>query len=496
VHGSLPSGSGRVLKAMAQQRMATFRRERIAETRQACTSLYGFIQKAWPVLEPSTPFVGGWAIEALCKHLEAVTTGQVPRLLITIPPGMLKSLAVSVFWPAWEWGPAGLAHLRYLSTSYSEANVQRDTLKMRRLVSSDWYQTHWGSLVTLSGDQNTKTRFENTRSGVRDGRSFASLTGARADRVIVDDPHSVDGAESDAARTGVTRTFREAISDRLNSPAHSAIVVIMQRLHERDLAGVILDNALGYEHLNLPMLFEADRPCRTGIGFVDPRTIDGELLFPERFSQDAVDKLKTAKGSYAFATQYQQRPAPRDGGLFKPEWFTVVDAAPAGGRKVRAWDLAATVYTGANDPDWTVGMLVSRHTDAFYIEHIVRRRGSPMEIERLLTSTAQADGRMVTIHLPQDPGQAGKAQAHAFTRTLAGFNVKTERMTGDKATRAGPAAVQAEAGYIKLVRGPWNDAFLEEVATFPSGRHDDQIDCLSDAINHLTANRGVDYSVW
>lgn len=124
-----------------------------------------------------------------------------------------------------------------------------------------------------------------------------------------------------------------------------------------------------------------------------------------------------AKGSYAFATQYQQRPAPRDGGLFKPEWFTIVDAAPPGGRKVRAWDLAATVYTGANDPDWTVGMLASRHPDGFYIEHIVRRRGSPLEIERLLTSTAQTDVRMVTIHLPQDPGQAGKAQAHAFTRT-------------------------------------------------------------------------------
>src|SRR5690606_29320810 len=134
-------------------------------------------------------------------------------------------------------------------------------------ISSDWYQTHWGDQVTLSSDQNTKTRFENTRSGVRDGRAFASLTGARADRVIVDDPHSVDSAESDASRNGVGLTFREAVSDRLNNPATSAIVVIMQRLHERDLAGVILDNGLGYEHLNLPMLFEADSPCRTGIGF-------------------------------------------------------------------------------------------------------------------------------------------------------------------------------------------------------------------------------------
>lgn len=449
------------------------------------------------MLEPSTPFVGGWAIEAICAHLEAVTRGEVTRLLITVPPGMLKSLAVSVFWPAWEWGPAGLAHQRYLSTSYSEANVQRDTLKMRRLVSSEWYQTHWGAQVTLSGDQNTKTRFENTRSGVRDGRSFTSLTGARADRVIIDDPHSLDGAESDAVRAGVALTFREGISDRVNNPERSAIVVIMQRLHERDLAGVILDADLGYDHLNLPMLFETDTPCRTRIGFVDPRTTDGELLFPERFTRRAVDELKKAKGSYAFATQYQQRPAPRDGGLFKPSWFTIVDTAPPATQKVRSWDLAATVCVGGNDPDWTVGLLVSRGADkGFYIEHVMRRRGSPMAVERMVTDTAQADGRLVAVLIPRDPGQAGKAQADAFIRKLAGHNVRCDRMTGDKTTRAGPAAAQAEAGYIKLVRGAWNETLLEELAAFPSGKHDDQIDALADAINYLSASRTINYAAW
>lgn len=485
-----------MLQAMAQRRQAAFRRDRLEETRLACGSLYGFIQEAWSVLEPNTPFVGGWAIRAICDHLEAVTRGKINRLLITVPPGMLKSLAVSVFWPAWEWGPAGMAHLRYLSTSYSDGNVQRDTLKMRRLISSDWYQSHWGDQVTLSSDQNTKTRFENTRSGVRDGRAFASLTGARADRVIVDDPHSVDSAESDASRNGVGLTFREAVSDRLNNPATSAIVVIMQRLHERDLAGVILDNRLGYEHLSLPMLFEADSPCRTGVGFVDPRTMDGELLFPERFPQETVDQLKTAKGSYAFATQYQQRPAPRDGGLFKPSWFTIVDQAPTAGRRVRAYDLAATACTGGNDPDWTVGILISRHEGYFYIENIIRRRGSPMEIERLVMATAAADGKAVAIRIPQDPGQAGKAQADTYIRLLAGYNVRAERMTGDKATRAAPAAAQAEAGKIRIVRGSGIEDFLDELATFPSGKHDDQIDALSDAINYLTAHQMIDYSVW
>ncbi len=495
--GSLPRGAGQALDAMLRQRQAIIRRDRIQETRAASVTLYGFVQQAWHVLEPATPFVGGWAVKAICEHLEAITHGDLTRLLVTVPPGMLKSLAVSVLWPAWEWGPAGLPHLRYLSTSFSETNVSRDTLKMRRLVSSDWYQRHWGDLVTLSSDQNAKQRFENTRSGVRDGRSFTSLTGGRADRVIIDDPHSVDGAESDLARTSVGQTFREAISDRLNDPTRSAIVVIMQRLHERDLAGVILNADLGFEHLSLPMLFEAEQPCRTRIGFVDPRTIEGELLFPERFPLIAVDQLKASKGAYAFASQYQQRPAPRDGGMFKPQWFTVVDAAPLDGEVVRAWDLAATIPTPGRDPDWTVGMKVRRGRDKiFYIEHISRTRGSPMEVQHLVRRIAEADRYSVRQLIPQDPGQAGKYQADAFVRLLAGYNVRTQTVTGDKVTRANPASAQAEAGNIKLVRGPWTEAFLAEIATFPSGRHDDQVDAVSDAINALAGEYRQNLAAW
>ena len=495
--GSLPRGSGQALDALHRQRQAIIRRDRIEEVRAASTTLYGFIQQAWHVLEPTAPFIGGWAVKAMCDHLEAITRGELTRLLMTVPPGMLKSLAVSVLWPAWEWGPAGLPHLRYLSTSYSENNVSRDTLKMRRLVSSDWYQRHWGDLVKLSSDQNAKQRFENTRLGVRDGRSYASLTGGRADRVIIDDPHSVDGAESELARTGVGQTFREAISDRLNDPTRSAIVVIMQRLHERDLAGVILNADLGFEHLSLPMLFEADQPCRTRIGFVDPRTVEGELLFPERFPRATVETLRAAKGSYAFASQYQQRPAPREGGMFKPQWFTIVEAAPSDGQVVRAWDLAGTIALPGRDPDWTVGLRLRRARDGiFYIEHIVRMRGSPLEVQQLMRRIAETDGRSVKQLIPQDPGQAGKYQADAFVRLLAGFDVRTQTVTGDKITRANPAAAQAEGGNIRLVRGAWNEAFLAELATFPSGRHDDQVDALSDAINALAQHRTVDYKNW
>jgi len=180
--------------------------------------------------------------------------------------------------------------------------------------------------------------------------AFTSMTGSRGDRVILDDPLSVDQANSDADLRAAELTFTESVPTRISNDK-SAIVVIMQRLHERDTSGLIIDRGLGYEHLCLPMRFESDRRCKTSIGFIDPRSNDGELLFPERFSHATVDMLEKTMGSYAAAGQLQQRPAPRDGGMFKRSWFNIVNAIPAGTRFVRGWDLAATDGAG----DWTVG---------------------------------------------------------------------------------------------------------------------------------------------
>ncbi len=468
------------------RRRAEAERERVERDadliRARCATLYGFIQEFWYILEPTRLFVGGWAIRAVCEHLEAITRGLIQYLLITIPPGMMKSLAVSVFWPAWEWGPAGLASTRYLASSYSEANVLRDNQKMRRIIESEKFQMLWGDKVRLARDQNAKGKFENTATGGREGRAFASMTGGRGDRVLIDDPHSVDGAESDTQRESVVTTFRESIPDRLNDMQKSAIVVIMQRLHAKDVAGVILALGLPYVHLNLPMEFEAANRCRTAIGFADPRTLEGELLFPERFPRAEVEGLKRAKGAYAYAGQYQQRPAPRDGGLFKRSWFEIVDALPAACRtRVRAWDFGAT--EGGGDP--TAGVRMTTNEGLFYVEDVLRVQEGPAGVERLVKATAGRDTTATSIRIPQDPGQAGKAQAQTFIKLLAGYDVKAVPPTGDKVTRARPAAAQAEAGNIKLLRGDWNEAFIDELCTFPSGAHDDQVDAFADAFNEL-----------
>lgn len=438
------------------------------------------------MLEPKKELKFGWALRAMCRHLEAVTEGRIQFLMMTVPPGMMKSL-VLVFWTAWEWGPVGRPDIQVLATSYSQPNVLRDNIKLRRLVESDKYQMLWS--LKLRDDQNAKGKFENTESGFSEARPFSSMTGGRGDRVKIDDPHSTETAESDTERQAAVRIFREGISDRLNDVTTSAIVLIMQRLHEQDVAAVALELDIGFTHLNLPMEYEPDTPCRTYVDgelfFEDPRTEEGQLLFPERFPAQEIERLKKAKGSYAYAGQYQQRPTPRSGGMFQRGDFEIVDAVPAGAKRCRAWDFAATKPKPGKKPDWTVGLKMAYVGGIFYVEDVRRDQWSPADVERNLKNTASQDGLEVTVRMPQDPGAAGKADAETKIKLLAGYKVKTVQPTGDKATRATPASAQAEAGNVKLIRGRWNETFLDEVCSFPNAQHDDQVDAFADALNEL-----------
>lgn len=450
--------------------------------RELCRrSLAAFAKRAWPILEPSTELKWGWALDAICGHLEAVTSGDITRLLMNVPPGSMKSLLTGVIWPAWEWGPKGLTHHRFLATAHKQDLAVRDNLKCRRLIRSPWFQRLWP--VALTSDQDAKTKFENDRTGFREAMAFTSMTGSRGDRVILDDPHSVDDANSPVKLAADVTTFREALPSRVNND-RSAIVIVMQRLHEQDVSAVAV--GLGYEHLMIPMRFEADRRCSTSIGWTDPREHDGDLMFPERFPEKQVVELETVLGAYATAGQLQQRPAPRSGGMFQRSDFEIVDAIPAGTKTtVRAWDFAATEVKAGRRPDWTVGLRVSLVGDTFYVEDAVRGQWNPSKVEQTLTATASQDGEAVTVRMPQDPGAAGKADAATKTKLLKGYAVKTVAPTGEKSVRARPASAQAEAGNVKLVRGLWNTAFLDEICVFPAGAHDDQVDAFADAVNEL-----------
>lgn len=475
------------IRAEKHRRALEAERRRLIEDRDAirdrCRRLSGFVREAWHVIEPTAALVWNWHLDALCDHLEAITDGRLfpPRLLANVPPGSSKSLIVSVLWQAWEWGPRGLPSNRFLATAFNEGPVKRDTRKCRDLMLSEWYRSLWPD-VTLT--RTGETSFANSRTGTREGIAFGSLTSQRGDRLIIDDPHSTETAESDAERSRTVRQFQEGALNRLNDQAKSAIVVIMQRLHEQDVSGAILKAGMGFTHLCLPMEFEPERRCRTPIGFEDPRTYDGELLDPVRFPREVVER-DFKPYAYAWAGQYQQRPVPREGGLFKRHWFEgkFVHAAAAGTVWVRHWDLAASTRTTSAR---TAGVKLGRQPDGkFVVGHVEKTRQEGAEVRRLIKAIAETDGREVMISLPQDPGQAGKVQKQDFVAMLGGWNVRAEPETGDKITRAEPFSAQCEAGNVLIVEGDWNAEYLDELCLFPGGTFKDQVDASSGAFGRL-----------
>jgi predicted phage terminase large subunit-like protein len=469
----------------------SFKKE-IFEAVELEKSLKKFIQAAWHIVEPATEYKHNWHIDAICEHLEAVTNGEIRNLLINMPPRAAKSTCVSVMWPVWMW--TFKPEARFLCASYAQSLSIRDNLKCRRLIESNWYKERFGDVFELTGDQNTKTRFEKNKTGYRLATSVDSAaTGEGGDFLIVDDPVSATEAASAAVTQHTQDWFDNTFSTRLNDPATGAKVIVMQRLNENDLSAHILRQG-GYEHLLLPMEFEEERRASTSIGWTDPRKKDGELLWPERFTPDVLEDFKLRLGSYGYAGQMQQRPAPREGGFFQKTWFETTRAAPGKAKRVRAWDRAASIAKKGTDPDWTVGLkLVRDEHGCFYIEDVVRFRGSSLDVQKAIRNTAEQDGKNVKIILEQDPGQAGKSEVEYLIRMMSGFSVKAVPIKKDKVTRASPVSAQAEAGNIKIVRGDWNHAFLEELCAFPNAKHDDTVDALSTAFDALS-NYGFNYS--
>ena len=211
---------------------------------------------AWRVIEPGMPFIDNWHIEAICLHLQAVVDGLIRNLLINMPPRCMKSILVSVLFPAWVW----IRHpeKRFLYSSYSQTLATDHSVATRRVIESDWYQEKWSRRFVLAGDANLKTRFENTRRGYRFSTSVGgSATGMGGDFIVADDPHNVKEAESDAIRAATIDWWDKVMSTRLNNPKTGARIIVMQRVHEADLSGHVLKKG-GWDHLCLPMEYEPE----------------------------------------------------------------------------------------------------------------------------------------------------------------------------------------------------------------------------------------------
>jgi predicted phage terminase large subunit-like protein len=445
-------------------------------------SLAEYARMVWPLLEPATPLRWGWALDAICSHLEAVTSGEIRRLLMNVPPGTMKSLLTNVIWPSWEWGPKEKAHLRHIGTAHKQDLAIRDNLKCRRLIQSNWFQERWP--VHLVTDQNAKTKFENDKTGFMEAMAFTGMTGSRGDRVRLDDPISAHDANSEAELQAAEIAFTETLPTRVNND-ESAIVVIMQRLHERDTSGVILSKELDYVHLCLPMRFEPARRCVTRWG-ADPRTTEGELLFPERFPEEQVAQLEKTLGSHATAGQLQQRPAPRGGGILKTAWLRYWSVQP---KLEWRYIFADTAQKTKEENDFSVFECWGRSTtgDAILLDLI---RGK-WEAPELL-----AQGRAFWLKHQAIPNAAplrgmkveDKVSGTGLIQTLRreGIPILPMQRDRDKVSRAHDAAPFMESGCVYIPESAsWVSDFLGEVEAFPTGAHDDQIDPMLDAIREV-----------
>jgi predicted phage terminase large subunit-like protein len=407
--------------------------------------------------------------EKICAALHRVFTGECTRLIINVAPRYSKTELAVVNFIAWTLGLVPDAE--FIHASYSGRLAGNNSWNARELVTHPAYQEIFPA-TRLRDDSAAKDEWKTTAGGiVYAAGTGGTITGYGAGKerpgfggaIIIDDPHKADEARSDTIRAGVIDWFQNTLESRKNSK-NTPIILIMQRLHEADLAGWLLDGGNGekWEHLCIKTLQD-----------------DGTALWPEKHDAALLRSMQEAS-PYNFASQYQQSPAPPEGNIFKPDKIEIVEAIPAGTRMVRGWDLAGT----RDDGDWTAGpQLGVTPSGRYIIADMVRLQGSPDEVEAAIVNAAKRDGANCRIKLPQDPGQAGKSQVAYLTKQLAGFSVTSAPVSGDKITRAEPFAAQVNVGNVMMLKAEWNDKLIGELRMFPNGKNDDQVDGLSDAFS-------------
>lgn len=437
-----------------------------------------------------------------CEHLEAVANREIQQLLINMPPRHMKSTLVSVMFPVWRW----IKHPeeQFLFASYSESLSLRDSRKCRNLIRSGWFQKNWGSRFSLMPDQNEKRRFENDKMGYRLATSVGGTnTGEGGSIVLYDDPNSMKEINSDLIREGANDWHDQTMSSRLNDPKTSCRVCVQQRGHQHDMTGHLLELG-GWEQLVLPARYEGESKT-TSIGWSDPRTHSGELLWPERFGPKEMDELEHIMGAQTAAGQLQQRPSPSAGSIFERGWWnywnprgvqtgpvvvknpgqeviqkTPVEIPLAFEQVVQSWDLA---FKDLAHNDFVAGHTWGRIGANVYLLARVKERLD-------FTKTLRAI-RTMSEHFPcPEKLVEDKANGPAVIATLKNEIPGMIAVTpeGGKESRAQAVSPYVEAGNVYLPNPdlfPWVKEFVEEYAFFPRGAHDDDVDAGTQALRRL-----------
>lgn len=510
---------------------------------QARRSLSVFIREGWHVLEPTTPLIWNWHMDAVALHVQAALEDwitvqgwlsrentrslerpdeepeapfvqRIRNLLINIVPGSAKSRIISVYTPAWMW--VRCPEWRAIFLSANPRVALRDSIFCREVIESDWYQQWFQPDWKLTTDQNAKGLFRNTRGGFRQALGFlAKITGDRGDALFIDDPNDPEEANSDTIRKSVNDRWSSTVYNRVNDLRTSLRIGIQQRVHEEDWSGHILKEG-NWEHLCCPMEYEPQRldadvdriPRVTSIGWSDPRTTEGELLFPERFPKEVVEFEKIRLGSYGYAGQHQQRPSPAEGGILKRHWWRfwqpaglprplppvqvrladgstfecpVIDLPESLEQLIQSWDMT---FKDTKDSAFVVGQVWGKiKADRFLLDQVRDKLNFPATVKAVRDLTTKWP-RSYT-KLVEDKAN-GPAVISTLEHEISGLiGVEPD---GDKIARVHAVSPQIESGNVYLPHPAlysWVDGLIGEASTFPNSAYADQVDTLSQALRRF-----------
>lgn len=449
-----------------------------------------FVPRAWPIIEPQ-PFIGGWHVDAICDHLEAVEKGQIRNLLINIPPRCSKSILVCVLWFCWAW--TRNPESKWLFSTYSQKLTVRDSLKCRTLITSPWYQELWGSRFRLATDQNEKMRFDNDQMGYRIATSVDGLgTGEGGDFIVCDDPHNVKEGTSEAILEKVWYWWSQAMGNRANDKKTVRRVVIQQRVNVDDLSGRLLETGQ-WEHLCLPMRFERDRKCTTtlivdGRPWEDPRTEEGEPLCEARFGEKELAEMEIEYQAYGVAAQLQQDPKSDINAEWPAEyfdgeiWFTRWPRDDDFQFKIMALDPS---LGRTDDSDYSAIIKLGLHNDGLmYVDADVQRRPTT-KIVRDAIALARSFGPAflyVEINGFQELLEAEivrASQEEGFMLPAVGIqNTITSKKV--RIRTLGPYLARHRFRFLK--GSPGVELLMKQLKQFPNAKHDDAPDALEMAL--------------
>lgn len=483
-------------------------------------SFYEFLKQAWPTIHGGKKFVDGKHIKVICDHLQLVAERKIKKLLINIPPRFGKSTIISVAFPAWCWlhNPSE----EFLCASYVAQFALRDSRKCRALIQSLWYQKNWGDRFRLLKDQNTKSRFDNTQKGFRFSTSSkGSVTAEGGSIIIVDDPNSAYDNSSIVEREGRIEWWTQVLSSRLNDRKNDCIIVVQQRIHEKDVSGYILSNDedKDWVKLILPMEYEESRKCRTYVNgelfWEDPRTFEGELLWPDRFGEKEIKDARNTLGSYGYAGQYQQRPSPAAGGIIKKAWFkkwimptypqfehVMLSCDPGiSDSPIASYSACTTCGVFFDDNDIYNVILLSMWRDRVGFPDLRQRL---IRMSKDYKDTGTHKNLYPAVYKVDSILIEAKATGDPLIRELrlAGVPAIGYEPKGNKSSRVQRIAHLIENGLIWLPTNikdkdkllPWADEFLDAVASFPNAESRDLVDSMTQAFSKLRDSNMLSHS--